>query len=111
MAGAVLCDRAYTAREDRLIDLRDLIRLAVDAVQAAVRADPQRVGVFHVRRGHRPFAEALRVRPLVAVRAEVRTLGVEAVDGPRLRRRPEAAFAILEQTDDEVATQAVGIFG
>ena len=111
LAGAVLRDRADTSREDRLVDLRDLIRRAVDPVQAAVRADPQRVGIFRVRCGHRAFAEALRGRLLVAVRPEARTLGVEAVDGPRLRRRPEAPVAIPEQADDEVVAQAVGVIG
>ena len=51
----------------------------------------------------------MRVSPLVAVRPETRTLGLEAINIPGLGRRPKAVFTISEQPNDKVPAQSVGI--
>ena len=109
IATAVLRNCAHTPPEDRFVITGDLIRPPVNPVQPTVRPDPQSVTIFHIRRSHGALVKAVRVSPLVAVRPETRTLGLEAINIPGLGRRPKAVFTISVQPNDKVPAQSVGI--
>src|SRR5678815_4038635 len=109
MATAVLRNGPHPTPENRFVITGHLARGAVDAVQAAVRPDPQSVPVLRIRCRHGALTEAARVSSLVAKRPEPRTPRLEAIHTPGLGRRPDAAFTVTEQPDDKISTQSVGI--
>ena len=67
IAAVILRNGAHTSPEHRLVVTGDLIRPPVDPVQPTLRADPQGVRIFLVRRHHGALRQAARIPSLVAV--------------------------------------------